>query len=405
MGPGESRDDEPLDDDGEGADDEHAPSRGAPPDPLDRVWVHPTELPASATVASPPPSESSARSESRLRWVSPVVAGVVSAVVTVVVLAIAGAFDRSTTSPNSGSAGNSGSFTNAVGAAARVGASVVAVSVRDAQGSRRGSGLSVRHGRQVVTTARLVGEAIEVDIVTNEGGRHRARVVARDRASDLALLSINDDIKLPAARLSEQIPATGSPVWILGAPPPGTSAPWMSGGMMSSVDALVVAPGNAGAAGAGAAGPSIGGLLETDASSGAKAAGGALIDSGGTVSGLVLGQVDGDDATYAVPIGTVIAIAEALQTRGTVLHGSLGVDAGDSFIGPVVTNVNAKTAAANAGIRVGDRIEAVNGRAVDSAAALLAVVRRWTPGTTVLVELWRGDQRQKVEVQLDGADG
>jgi putative serine protease PepD len=400
MGPGDRHDDEPLDDHDEGADDEDAPSRGAPPDPLDRVWRHPSELPAAASFAPSASSKSSQTDTALVRWLSPAIAGAVGAVVTVIVLAVAGAFDRGTTAANSGAASSSGSLSNAATAAARLSASVVAIGARDDQGSRRGSGLCVRHGRQIVTTARLVGDATEVDIITNEGRRHRARVVAVDRASDLALLSINDDVKIPAARLSEQVPAAGSPVWIVGAPLDGTAAPWMSSGMVSTVDAVVV-----GSTDSDGSGPSIAGLLETDANSGPKATGGALVDGNGTVSGLVLGPVEGEDTTYAVPIGTVVSVAEALETRGRVLHGSLGLEAADSFVGPVVTKLTAEGPAQNAGIRTGDRIAAVNGRMIDSVAALLAVVRRWAPGTTVLVELWRGEQRHKVEVTLDDGTG
>src|ERR1700730_5168547 len=89
MGHGE-HDDEPLD---EGSPEEHAP-RGALPDPLDRLWRHPTELPPLAAGFVPaPPAGGAPRRRSRA-WMLPIVGGATGALVTVAALAVAGVLDR-----------------------------------------------------------------------------------------------------------------------------------------------------------------------------------------------------------------------------------------------------------------------------------------------------------------------
>src|SRR5204863_62391 len=120
---------------------------------------------------------------------------------------------------------------------------------------------------------------------------------------------------VPAAQLADGAPSTGSAVWLLGAPAARTTAPWMSAGMASSNDALVVSD----------LGPATGGLLETYAASTAAVVGGALVDASGSVAGIVLGHVNGSATSYAVPINVAAAVARQLDATGVAQHGTVGV--------------------------------------------------------------------------------
>jgi serine protease Do len=388
MGHGE-HDDEPLD---EGSAEEHAP-RGALPDPLDRLWRHPTELPPLASGFVPaPPGRGVAGRRSRA-WMLPIVGGATGALVTVAALAVAGVLDRSaSTADQAGVFSNGARVTStAPSSAITAGLSIVAISARDGRGARRGSGVCVRHAGRVLTSARIVGNATTVDVLTGDGQQHRARVVGRDRSTDLVLLEVDGAASVPAARLANDAPAPGSSVWVLGAARPGSFDLWQSSGLLASTDAIVAVHG----------GPMTSGLLETDASSGTAAAGGALLDRDGAVAGIVVSRVGESGTTYAVPIARAVAIGEELDERGFVPHGSAGISLVDTAHGPTIVNMSPDGPAARAGARVGDVVVSIDRRPVESPYDVMAIVSAGPPGGTVTFELRRAKGHEvMVPVQL-----
>src|SRR4051812_24714428 len=116
------------------------------------------------------------------------------------------------------------------------------------------------------------------------------------------------------------------------------------------------------------------GLLETDAASDSAAAGGALVDAEGGVTGVVIGRIDRSATTFAVPIETAVGIAHQIRDDGKAQHGSLGLEGADAPL-PVVVSVTKNGPAAKAGIKKGDVVRAVDGRAVDAIGAVTALVR------------------------------
>ena len=405
MGQGNRHEDEPPDEHNEGPEEEPEDEIDDPgrrtrlPDPLDRVWLHPSELSILGAAFAPSGDEPPAgppRHRS-LPWLAPLLAGAAGALLTVAVLAVAGSFDQSSSpeaAPVVGDAASARVPTAAV-TLAKLAPSVVAVQARDAQGTRRGSGVCVRHGSQVLTSTRVVGSASTVQVVTADGQPHTARVAGRDRVTDLVLLVLPDDVTMPAADLADDTPSTGAPIWLVGAPPAGAKSPWMSGGMTSSNDAMVVSD----------LGPTASGLLETDAASNAAVIGGALVDRSGSVAGIVLGHVNGSATTYAVSIAVAVTIAHQLDANGVARHGTLGVRGVDTPLGPMITGMNAGAPAARAGAHVSDLVESINGRAVESIADVTALVRSIDPGMSVIMQLRRGKEALAVRVQLGATAG
>jgi serine protease DegQ len=412
MGPGDRHEDEPRGEHGEGSpneppddsDDEpngeRSGTRGPLPDPLDRVWLHPTELSALGASFAPrgpegPGRERPHRSHS---WIAPVLAGAAGALLTVGVLALTGSFDRS--SPPDGSAHLAGDISttapaSAVDAAARLSPSVVAVFASDARGTRRGSGVCVRHGAQLLTSARVVGDATSVKVVTADGREHTARVVGRDRVTDLVLLDLQDDANIPAAQLAVDSPSTGAPVWLLGATAPGAKSPWMSRGMTSSNDALVASD----------LGPTTSGLLATDAASNTAVIGGGLVDAAGSVAGIVLGHVSGSSMTYAVPIDVAVDVAHQIDATGVAQHGWLGVTGVDTVYGPMIADMQRDAPADDAGLRVNDLLQSVDGRAVESIGDVTALVQGLDPGSRVDIGVQRGTKVLEMTVKLGAKPG
>jgi len=386
MGHGE-QDNEPAD---EGSPDEH-PSHGALPDPLDRLWRHPTELPPVG--AGFVPRTGGQRSPGRrLRtWMLPIVGGAAGALVTISALAIAGVLDRGTsTTEQSDAAGGLHVIPTVPQNVATTGLSIVAIAARDGRGTRRGSGVCVRHAGRVLTSARVVGNATQVDVLTGDGQQHVGNVVGRDRTTDIVVVDVVDAGDVPAARLADGNPPAGSSVWVLGAARPGATDLWRSSGLLQSTDGIVADDG----------GPTMSGLRETDANSGSVAAGGALIDQEGTVVGIVLSRVGDNSTTYALPITEAVRIGDDLVDHGFAAHGSAGVSLADTAAGPSIVALSARGPAARAGAHTGDVVLSVDSRRVETRNEVLAIVHAGTPASIVTFELQRGKTQLDIAVKL-----
>jgi S1-C subfamily serine protease len=384
---------------GEGDDDDR---RDVPPDdpgsplgglphPLDRLWMHPSELAAMPAAGAP--------ARSRPVWTAMLVAGAAGAILTIGLLGAIGALDRPAAEHAAGNVvPTTASLSPARALVLAVANSVVAVSVRDGSETRRGSGVCVRRSGEILTSERLVGNASKIDVTTADGIVRSARVVGRDRTTDLVLLRLAPDgnSKVQPASLSSSAafatsaPKAGDSVWVVGAPSPGESSPWMSTGLVASTDSLVSTP----------TGPNTSGLLETGAASSAASSGGALVDASGKVAGVVLAPVKGARVTYAVPIDTALAVASDLRDQGYTTHGALGIDGINSPDGPMVTSMDSDGPAAAAGVRVGDIVESVDRHVVYSMNDVMALVRHDRPGESVVLGLRRGSAKLTMIARL-----
>jgi S1-C subfamily serine protease len=366
----------------------------APPHPLDRVWVHPSELPARGPVAVPTlPSERPRRTRPRAAALA-LSSAAVGALAVVGILLLAGALD-SGDSPRSGSSDPFERSSPAPGvietAVDKAGESVVEVRAAGAHGGRSGSGVSVRHDGELLTSDRIVAGADMVVVVDHEGDEHVAEVVGRDPDSGLALLRV--DAPLRAATLSDTTFQTGDTARAVGAHP-GGGDPWVSEGIVSATDLRV-----------GAGGLAIKGAVATDVRPGAAGVGGALIDSSGGIAAIVLAPVAADATTYAVPIRAAVDIADALREHGSVPRGWMGVRGRDGALGVRVVETVGDGPAAKAGIRPGDMVRALDGVAVARMSDLLVEIRALEPGDTVEVDVVRDGEWIPMEVRVGRGGG
>ena len=383
---GDEHDDEPL---GEIPDDEGRDGPRSPlPDPLDRLWMHPSELspligrPAIAgavpTIPRPRPI-----------WSTTLLAGAAGAILTLVLLGALGVLGSSADQAKGHEVvPTSAPIATARSIAMAVGPSVVAVSVRDKSGTRRGSGVCVRRAHEILTSDRLVGSSSNVTVTTSDGVAHPAHVLGRDAATDLVLLHL--DSSVPTVAPAARPPRAGDTVWVVGAPSPGDKSPWMSSGLIASIDSRVAL----------ATGPTTAGLLETAAASGSASSGGALVDSAGNVTGIVLSPVGDSRVTYALPIATALSIANDFRTQGYTTHGALFFNGIDAPAGPTVTALIAGGPAASAGMQIGDVVERVDKHEVDSMVDVMALVRHDKPGQRIVIELRRGSHEVAVTATL-----
>jgi S1-C subfamily serine protease len=372
-------------------DDDLGGASGPLPDPLDRIWRHPSEL-HRAPAGSRRRFRRRSGAQHRAfaggigRALVPIGSALAGAGLTFGLLATFGSVEFDARGAQAGAATRR--VLDPAAIATRLAPSIVAVTVRDSSGVRRGSGVTLRHGGEVLTNARLVGKANSVSVRTLDGERAMARVVGRDVDADVALLAL--DAPLVAAPLGDELPGVGKRVYAIGADGSGHATPWMSQGIVASTDGLTAT----------ADGPSMSGLIATDALVPSTAAGGALVDDEGRVVGVLLGALENERGGLALPMSFATDVADRLRADGRADHGWLGLQGVDTPDGPLVEDVTAGGPADRAGVEVGDVVLAVDDRTLDTMAEVTAVVRRHWPRERVALLVLRGSVRLHLTVRV-----
>lgn len=358
---------------------------GLPPHPFDRVWFHPSELRSPAPPAPPPPSSR--------EWGSLAAAAALGAVAIVIALAASGVLgsDSAQISPvGVATAGSSLAGDDPIAAlVASSGASVVAVRASGADpftAPVTASGVAL--GRNEVLTGAGVVVGASTVTVAADGRVLTAEVVGTDADTDLALLRVRDG-ELAPARLGKADELSVGQV-VIGLGIAGGDHRWVGRGIVSSLDRMALT----------GSGVVLAGLVETDLRPGAAVAGGALLDAGGALVGILVGAAPG----HALPIEWARDVADQIATNGRARHGWLGVgaaDAGDRPGGGArLTSIAPGGPGEGAGLQPGDILTAVGGERITDVADLVAAVARRRPGDPVTVMLWRSDGRRRVEANL-----
>lgn len=164
-------------------------------------------------------------------------------------------------------------------------------------------------------------------------------------------------------------------------------------------------------------------VIQTDAAVNPGNSGGALLNSQGEVIGINVAiastETDSSSASgsigvgFALPVNYAKRVAQEIIETGSATHGLLGArissspaykDSSEAFgDGAVIQEVVSGGAAEVAGLREGDVVVAVNGRAISEALELTAAVRQAAAGERVTLTIERSGSTQEVEVTLGDA--
>ena len=269
-----------------------------------------------------------------------------------------------------------------------------------------GSGVIVDAAKGLVLTNHHVIEgADEVSVTLSDGRTFPATFVGSDPDTDVALMRIQADklVALPLAnsdqlRVGDFVVAVGNPF--------GFSQTVTSG--------IVSAVGRSGLPGLG-----FQNFIQTDASINPGNSGGALVNLRGELVGINTatfnpqGSRAGDIGIgFAIPANLANSVLRQLASTGEVRRGTLGletqtVDEGiarglglDVARGAVVTRVFPNSAAAAAGIKVGDVVLTANGQRMDSREALHNFEGLQSVGSPIALELQRGNAPVKLTATL-----
>ena len=265
-----------------------------------------------------------------------------------------------------------------------------------------GSGVIVDPSGIVLTNAHVVERASEIEVVTADGKKHRAKVVGVDRRTDLAVLKLQGGGAYPAATLGDSDKLkVGDWVLAIGSP----------FGLQQTVTAGIIS----------AKGRSIGqGLfddfLQTDAAINPGNSGGPLVNMSGEVVGInsaILSRSGGNVGIgFSIPVNMARRIYTELSARGKVTRGWLGVsiqpltpELAKGFglreaKGVLISDVVQDSPAERAGIAAGDIVTEFDKKKVDSPQDLQKAVAATAPGKGVPVKVWRDKTEKTLEIKI-----
>ncbi|WP_341721119.1 trypsin-like peptidase domain-containing protein [Micromonospora sp. FIMYZ51] len=292
------------------------------------------------------------------------------------------------------------------GVAERVLPSVVTVRVAGVAGTSEGSGFIASVDGHVITNDHVVaGGTGQASVIFNDGSTASATVVGQDPESDIAVIKVSRNGLRPVEFGDSDALAVGDPVLAIGSPL--SLANTVTAGIVSALDRTMQAGEPGGPTRYYAA-------IQTDAAVNHGNSGGPLVDAAGRVIGVnstIKSLVsDGQEAgniglAFAIPINQAKRITQDIigtgKARRTVIGAQVGgPGSGNGGAGVRLAAVEPSGPAAGAGLQAGDVILKLNGRPMSEPTDLIALVRKYAPGSVVTVEYRRGSTRQNASVTL-----
>jgi len=248
----------------------------------------------------------------------------------------------------------------------------------------------------------VVDAAEEIDVVLADGRKARAKVVGLDPETDLAVIKIGLD-KLPVmqlgrvegARVGDVVLAIGNPFGV---------GQTVTMGIISALGRNNLHINH------------FEDFIQTDAAINFGNSGGALVDTHGNLLGInsaIYSQSGGSVGIgFAIPVSTAKSVMEAIIQSGQVVRGWIGVESQDitpelaeSFglskqSGAIIAGVVKNGPADRAGIKPGDILLSVDGRAVADTTAMVNLIAQLAPGGKAKMTVLRKNREATLEIQV-----
>jgi S1-C subfamily serine protease len=360
-------------------------------DPDDRLWRHPSEL----GMRGPRPAGTRPIIARHPRATLLVGAAATLAAVAWTIVLLSPPSDHTGLSSASNSAAEVPVTTLALkgepapSSAAAAGHSIVQLQAVTSHGTVSLVGVAVAEGGLVATTADGLAGLHSIWMTDDNGRRSRAKVLGVDDASDIALVSVPDDV--PVAPFADDAAlAEGSASMTLSVAPPvsGTVSLHCQDGTVTGVDTEI-------ASGWAKGMPAI--TSETTVVN--QQPGDPLLNQEGAVIGIL--YTSGTSSSTYLPTQLVLGVADDLRSTGRVVHGWLGVK-GDTAVGASGARVaSLMTGSPAIGlIRPGDVVTAMGTVPIRSMADLRARLYVMAPGSPVGLSVLDGSSMRVVDVTL-----
>jgi serine protease DegQ len=257
--------------------------------------------------------------------------------------------------------------------------------------SSLGSGVIVASDGLVLTNHHVVEAADEIEVALADGRRAKAKVVGSDPETDLAVLRIGLTAlptlafgDLERVQVGDVVLAIGNPFGV------GTT---VTMGIVSALGRTHLGINT------------FENFIQTDAAINPGNSGGALVDSRGRLLGIntaIYSRSGGSMGIgFAIPVTTARQVVDSIVKQGGVVRGYIGVEPQDltpeiaeAFQiprreGAIIAGLVRGGPADKAGVKAGDVLIAVEGRAVKDTPSMLNLISQLEPGRTASLRFVR----------------
>lgn len=288
-----------------------------------------------------------------------------------------------------------------------------------------GSGVIISTDGYIVTNNHVIDGADEIEVTMNDNEVYKAKLIGGDESTDIALLKIEGK-EFPVIPFGDS-DALKIGEWVLAVGNPFNLTSTVTAGIVSATGRGNIFSGYGGRSGSqyGATQDKIQSFIQTDAAVNPGNSGGALVNTRGELIGIntAIYSETGNFVGYsfAVPISLVKKVVSDIKEYGMVQRAILGVTVADLDAlkelepetykklkvheGIYVNGFSSNSSAEKAGIKEGDVITAINGVKVKNFQELRAQLSRYSPGNKIEVQVQRGDDRKKFNVELKNDQG
>ncbi|MGP9819670.1 trypsin-like peptidase domain-containing protein [Salinarimonas sp. NSM] len=266
----------------------------------------------------------------------------------------------------------------------------------------QGSGFLVSADGYLVTNNHVVENAVEVEVLMDDGRTFDARVVGTDPRTDLALVKVDADGEIfpyvefapERSRIGDWVVAIGNPFGLGGT---------VTAGIVSAEARDI------------GAGP-YDEFMQIDAPINRGNSGGPTFNLAGQVVGVntaIFSPSGGNvGIAFAIPAHVAESVTTQLRADGVVTRGFLGVQVQavtpeiaeaiglDEVRGALIAQPQPNTPAAEAGLRSGDVILAVDGEAIGDHRDLTRRIAGIAPGTRVAITIFRKGREAALDVRI-----
>lgn len=270
--------------------------------------------------------------------------------------------------------------------------------------SSLGSGVIIQNDGDtcyIVTNSHVIDGASRAT-VTVGGNEYEASLVGQDAKTDLAVVSIKATGLVPMEWGDSADVTVGE--WVMAIGTPYGYEQTVTTGIVSAMYRSDVLPDSTGGSAV------YTDMIQTDAAINPGNSGGALVNAEGELIGIntYISSTSQSSAGlgFAIPSSTVKNVAEQLISGKSVSHAFLGITMAASTDpqGVAVTSVYKDTAAAAAGLRTGDVITKIDGKAITSPSEVSIAVSTKNVGDTLQITYVRNGQENTTTATLGGDD-
>lgn len=266
-----------------------------------------------------------------------------------------------------------------------------------------GSGVVVTNDGYILTNNHVIEAADEIEVASNDGRKFKAMVVGSDPESDLAVLRIPANSKLPAitfsssdtVRVGDAVLAIGNPFGV---------GQTVTSGIVSALGRTHLGINT------------FENFIQTDAAINPGNSGGALVDSYGRLIGIntaIYSQSGGSMGIgFAIPVSLAHDVLVQIIKTGSVTRGWIGVEVQEITPelaevrrlpvteGALIAGILRGSPADKASIRPGDILLAVAGKKVRDAQVMLDLIAALEPGRSAIFRVRREGQDIDIPVTI-----